>query len=103
MAFADSFAVAYHFRLLYLSSQCMYPVMGALRKMYDEENWQVTSTYLKSKIALLTVSSGQFTRDRNLDLPKFPVLLSKADFWSGKLWRLMVVEDAVREAYVQHI
>lgn len=46
MAFADSFAVAYHFRLLYLSSQCMYPVMGALRKTYEEENWQVIGSFL---------------------------------------------------------
>lgn len=41
MAFADSFSVAYHFRLLYLSSQCIYPVMGALRKVYDHDQWQV--------------------------------------------------------------
>jgi len=41
MAFEDSFAIAYHFRLLYLSSQCIYPVMGALRKVYHHDQWQV--------------------------------------------------------------
>jgi hypothetical protein len=46
MAFADSFAVAYHFRLLYLSSQCVYPVMGALRKVYDYDKWQVNRRLL---------------------------------------------------------
>lgn len=42
MAFADSFVVAYHFRLLYLSSQCMYPIMGALRKVHGQD-WEVNS------------------------------------------------------------
>ncbi len=40
MAFADSFVVAYHFRLLYLSSQCIYPIMGALRRVYGQD-WEV--------------------------------------------------------------
>ena len=60
MAFADSFTVAYHFRLLYLSSQCMYPVMGALRKMYGEEKWQVTSIYSQSDG---NVICGEFVKD----------------------------------------
>ena len=46
MAFADSFMVAYHFRLLYLSSQCMYPIMGALRRVYGKD-WEVKATILK--------------------------------------------------------
>ena len=41
MDFADSFITAYHFRLLYLSSQCMYPIMGALRKFYGKD-WEVS-------------------------------------------------------------
>ena len=57
MDFADSFAVAYHFRLLYLSSQCMYPVMGALRKMYGEEKWQVNHS--RPEAGALTVNSEE--------------------------------------------
>ena len=40
MAFADSFVQAYHFRLLYLSSAMMYPIMGAMRHSYGKP-WQV--------------------------------------------------------------
>ncbi|KAL3145428.1 hypothetical protein ABBQ38_001673 [Trebouxia sp. C0009 RCD-2024] len=40
MAFADSFVQAYHFRLLYLSSAMMYPIMGAMRHSYGQP-WQV--------------------------------------------------------------
>ncbi|KAK9861434.1 hypothetical protein WJX84_008393 [Apatococcus fuscideae] len=40
MAFASSFDAAYHFRLLYLSSAMMYPIMGALRHVHGEP-WQV--------------------------------------------------------------
>jgi adenylate kinase len=39
MAFADSFDVAYHFRLLFLPGQ-WYPIMGALRYSYGKE-WEV--------------------------------------------------------------
>ena len=34
LAFAASFTPAYHFRLLYMSSQMAYPIMGALRHAY---------------------------------------------------------------------
>ena len=40
MAFADSFVQAYHFRLLYLSSAMMYPIMGAMRHSYGQP-WEV--------------------------------------------------------------
>lgn len=40
MAFADSFIQAYHFRHLYLSSQMMYPIMGAMRHSYGNP-WEV--------------------------------------------------------------
>ena len=40
MAFADSFIQAYHFRHLYLSSQMMYPIMGAMRHSYGSP-WEV--------------------------------------------------------------
>ena len=40
MAFADSFVPAYHFRLLYMSSAMVFPIMGALRKAYGGD-WQV--------------------------------------------------------------
>ena len=40
MAFADSFVPAYHFRLLYMSSAMVFPIMGALRKAYGSD-WQV--------------------------------------------------------------
>lgn len=38
--FADSFVVAYHFRLLYKSSAMMFPIMGAMRKTFQTP-WQV--------------------------------------------------------------
>ncbi|KAK9842820.1 hypothetical protein WJX74_002899 [Apatococcus lobatus] len=40
MDFATSFDSAYHFRLLYLSSAMMYPIMGCLRHVHGEP-WQV--------------------------------------------------------------
>lgn len=40
MAFADSFVQVYHFRHLYLSSQMMYPIMGAMRHSYGQP-WEV--------------------------------------------------------------
>lgn len=40
MAFADSFVQAYHFRLLYLSSAMMYPIMGVMRHSYGQP-WEV--------------------------------------------------------------
>lgn len=47
MDFEDSFIIAYHFRLLYVSSALMYPIMGALRKTYDGD-WQVQIAVAKS-------------------------------------------------------
>eukprot|EP00884_Botryococcus_braunii_P004185 jgi/Botrbrau1/13768/Bobra.0056s0023.1 len=40
MEFASSFTVAYHFRLLYMSSAMMYPIMGAVRYLYGLP-WEV--------------------------------------------------------------
>ena len=40
MALADSFVQAYHFRLLYMSTQLMYPIMGAMRHSYGKP-WEV--------------------------------------------------------------
>ena len=40
MSFAESFAQSYHFRLLYMSSSMMYPIMGALRKRHGGP-WEV--------------------------------------------------------------
>lgn len=40
MAFAASFQPAYHFRLLFMSSQMSYPIMGALRHSFGEP-WEV--------------------------------------------------------------
>lgn len=40
MALEGSFLTAYHFRLLYLSSQMMYPIMGAMRYVFGKK-WQV--------------------------------------------------------------
>ena len=42
MAFAASFQKAYHFRLLFMSSQMSYPIMGALRHSFGEP-WEVRS------------------------------------------------------------
>lgn len=42
LAFAASFTPAYHFRLLYMSSQMAYPIMGALRHCFDAP-WEVRS------------------------------------------------------------
>lgn len=42
MAFAASFQPAYHFRLLFMSSQMSYPIMGALRHSFGEP-WEVRS------------------------------------------------------------
>ena len=55
MAFADSFVQAYHFRLLYLSSAMMYPIMGAMRHSYGQP-WEVTfrSTCYFSSMKLLS-------------------------------------------------
>ena len=43
MALADSFVQAYHFRLLYMSTQLMYPIMGAMRHRYGKP-WEVNHT-----------------------------------------------------------
>ncbi len=40
LAFAASFTPAYHFRLLYMSSQMAYPIMGALRHCFNAP-WEV--------------------------------------------------------------
>ncbi|KAK9806973.1 hypothetical protein WJX72_009126 [[Myrmecia] bisecta] len=40
MQFAETFTVAYHYRLLYMSSAMMYPIMGCMRYMYEDQ-WQV--------------------------------------------------------------
>ena len=40
MAFADSFDIAYHFRLLYMARALMYPIMGAMRHRHGQD-WQV--------------------------------------------------------------
>ncbi|KAK9791634.1 hypothetical protein WJX73_009343 [Symbiochloris irregularis] len=40
VALTNSFQAAYHFRLLYMSSAMMYPIMGALRHCYDGP-WEV--------------------------------------------------------------
>lgn len=40
MEFAASFTAAYHFRLLFMSSSMMYPIMGAIRYRYGLP-WEV--------------------------------------------------------------
>ena len=52
MAFADSFVQAYHFRLLYLSSAMMYPIMGAMRHSYGQP-WEVNPHTSCSVISIM--------------------------------------------------
>ena len=79
MAFADSFIQAYRFRHLYLSSQMMYPIMGAMRHSYGNP-WEVCpSTPVTCTFTPVTCSSTPVAC--TLHLPHAPLHLDLNDNW----------------------